>query len=416
MTAALSRSLLIGLTGGLLSGCAAIDALQPRAVVEIVRTIDGKDSISKQDYKQLEGIWDLVFQQIRDLDPDIYPQLSLSSRTNFVQEIRQRTESGFGPDLIITDSETALELYRLRLIDPIQLSEQDRKDTPRNLIDLVTAQDGALVARPVNQFVQLACFNNTRLPTPPSTLQELEQSSSDATFGLAIQLKDLFWSAEAFNATPAFQAALDRDSVNDDERNTVTDWLRWLVGSSYQQNIRFLNNQGQLRQGLIKGELDWITCWSNNLKRLSMDMGDTLGISPLPQGPAGKRRAATKLEVWALGRNSSPQQRRKALVMLEFITKPWAQKTYALASGNTMPVSKKAAAIVASKIPGGSEALRNEISKDEQASHQVHVRARIFRDPIRHETVADALLDTIYDIRSPEQGTEQILQGLRETR
>ena len=95
--------------------------------------------------------------------------------------------------MIITDSETALELYRSRLIDPIQLSEQDRQDTPQSLLDLVTAKDGALVARPVNQFVQLACFNKERLPTAPRTLEDLKQSSNDATFGMAIQLKDLFW-------------------------------------------------------------------------------------------------------------------------------------------------------------------------------------------------------------------------------
>ena len=140
-------------------------------------------------------------------------------------------------------------------------------------------------------------------------------------------------------------------------------------------------------------------------------MGDDLGLTALPQGPEPNRRAATKLEVWALGRNSSPLQRRKAQVMLEFITKPWAQKTYALASSSAMPVSQKAAAIVASKIPGGSEALRNYVQKAEQPSRQIRVKARIFR-----ETISDALLDTIYDIRSPEQGTEQILEGLQETR
>ena len=44
------------------------------------------------------------------------------------------------------------------------------------------------------------------------------------------------------------------------------------------------------------------------------------------------------------------------------------------------------------------------------------MKARIFRDPVRYETISDALLDTIYDIRTPEQGTDQILEGLRETR
>ena len=44
------------------------------------------------------------------------------------------------------------------------------------------------------------------------------------------------------------------------------------------------------------------------------------------------------------------------------------------------------------------------------------IRDRIFRDPIRYDTISAALLDTIYDIQTPEQGAEQILQGLREKR
>ena len=413
MKAAFHRSLLTGLACWLLSGCAGIEG---PAVVDMVRTIDNSEGITSDDYEQLTDISDLVFQQIRDLDPQIYPQLTLFTNRNFVQHIRQRTQSGFGPDLIVTDSETALELYRQKLIDPISLSKQDRQDTPRSLLDLVTAEDGALVARPVQQFVQLACFNKSRLPTPPSSLEDLAQSSSDATFGLAIQLKDLFWSAEAFNATPAFQAAMDDSSIDETSRARVTSWLHWLVGSSYQQNIRFLNSQRQLRQGLIKGELDWITCWSSNLKRLRLQMGDNLGIAALPQGPAQHRKASTRLEVWALGRNSSPLQRRKSMVMLDFITKPWAQKTYSLMSASAMPVSQKAAAIVSSKIPGGRQAMNNYVQNNEEPLKPVRAKARIFRDPESYDTISDALLDTIYDIRTPEESTEQIFQDLRESR
>ena len=405
----------MGLTAGLLSGCSAIDALHPPAVLDIVRTIDNKANITTQDYEQLEYISNLVFQQIRDIDPQIQPQLQLQSSTNFIDEIRQQTESGFGPDLIITDSETALALYRSRLIDPIQLSEQDRQDTPQSLLDLVTAKNGALVARPVNQFVQLACFNKERLPTAPRTLEDMKQSSSDATFGMAIQLKDLFWSAEAFDAGPALKAAMDSSGTSQVDYETVTAWLSWLVDSSYQQNIRFLNNQGNLRDGLIRGELDWITCWSNNLRGLKLKLGDRLGVTALPKGPNQNRTATTRLEVWALGLNSSPLQRRKALLMVDFVTKPWAQKTYSLTTKNSMPVSQKAATVVASKIPGGNEALRNYVSA-EGFIDKMRVKARIFRDPVRYEIISDALLDTIYDIQTPEQGAEQILQGLREKR
>ena len=211
MTAGLGQAWLVGLMSGLLSGCAAVNALKPPAVVDFVRSIDNTTSITTEDYEMLDEITGLVFQQIRDIDPQIYPQLQLSSRTNFIEEIRQRTESGFGPDVIVTDSETALALYRLRLVDPIQLSEQNRQDIPQNLLDLVTAKDGALVARPVNQFVQLACFNKERLPTAPRTLEDLKQSSNDVTFGMSVQLKELFWTADAFNATPALKAAMERN-------------------------------------------------------------------------------------------------------------------------------------------------------------------------------------------------------------
>ena len=263
--------------------------------------------------------------------------------------------------------------------------------------------------------MQLACFNKERLPTAPRTLEDIKQSSSDATFGMAIQLKDLFWSAEAFDAGPALKAAMDSSGTSQVDYESVTAWLSWLVDSSYQQNIRFLNNQGNLRDGLIRGELDWITCWSKNLRGLKLKLGDRLGVTALPKGPNQNRTATTRLEVWALGLNSSPQQRRKALLMLDFVTKPWAQKTYSLTTKNSMPVSQKAATVVASKIPGGNEALRNYVSA-EGFIDKMRVKARIFRDPVRYEIISDALLDTIYDIQTPEQGAEQILQGLREKR
>ena len=126
----------------------------------------------------------------------------------------------------------------------------------------------------------------------------MNQSSSDVTYGLAIQLKDLFWSAEAFDAGPALKAAMDSSGTSQVDYETVTAWLSWLVDSSYQQNIRFLNNQGNLRDGLIRGELDWITCWSNNLRGLKLKLGDRLGVTALPKG---RIRTAPPPRVWRSG-------------------------------------------------------------------------------------------------------------------
>jgi len=100
--------------------------------------------------------------------------------------------------------------------------------------------------------------------------------------------------------------------------------------------------------------------------------------------------------------------------MIDFITKPWAQKTYALAGKNSLPVNQKAAKIVASKIPGGTSALvmyAQESIKEKAAKGQS--KARVFRDPARYQEISDALMDTIYDIRSPEESTKDIINSLR---
>ena len=387
---------------------------RPPVVIKVVRTVNSAESISSQDYERLREVTEDAIDHIRSVDSSIRPQLTLSTQVNFVDEIADQTQSGFGPDLLITDSDTALELYRRKLTDPIKISPEDRSDTPSYLFDLVTAGDGQLVGRPVNQFVQLACFNKERLEVPPATLEEMEQESESTNFGMALQLKDLFWSAEAFDAGEAMEAALAKRPPDPDRQSKVTQWLHWLESASYQQNIRFLNSQRSLRKALIAGDLDWITCWSSSLRELRDQMNDKLALAPLPKGPSTKLKAATKLQAWSLGRNSSRTQREKALVMIDFITKPWAQKTYALAGRNSLPVNRKAAKIVASKIPGGTAALvmyAQESIKEKAAKGQS--KARVFRDPARYREISEALMDTIYDVRTPEESTKDIIKSLR---
>ena len=408
------RHLALGISlAALTSGCGS---WRPPVVIKVVRTINNEETVSSKDYERLREITVEAIDHIKSVDPSIRPQLTLSSQRNFVDEIEGQTRSGFGPDLLITDSDTALELYQRKLVDPIEIDSEDRADTPSFLFDLVTAKDGQLVGRPVNQFVQLACFNKERLPSPPKTLEDMEKDSEDNNFGMALQLKDLFWSAESFDAGDAMEAALAKLPPDTKRRANVTDWLRWLENASYQQNIRFLNDQRSLREAFVNGELDWITCWSSNLRELRNQMQQKLALAPLPKGPSKRPKATTKLQVWSLGRNSSRMQREKTLVMIDFISKPWAQKTYALAGRNSLPVNRRAAAIVAAKIPGGTEALlmyAQQSLKENAAKGQS--KARVFRDPARYRAISDALLDTIYDVSSPEESSQRILKSLRES-
>lgn len=276
------RHLALGIAlSALATGCS--DPWKPPVVVKVVRTINSAETVSSKDYERLREITEDAISHIKGVDPSIRPQLTLSSQANFVEEIAAQTQSGFGPDLLITDSDTALELYNRNLVDPITLSAEDRADTPPYLFELVTAQDGQLVGRPVNQFVQLACFNKERLASPPETLKEMQQDSDENNFGMALQLKDLFWSAESFDAGEAMEAALNNLPPSPERQLNVTNWLRWLEDASYQQNIRFLNDQRSLRKALINEELDWITCWSSSLRELREKFKDKLELAPYPR-------------------------------------------------------------------------------------------------------------------------------------
>ena len=403
--------------GLLIGGCSiGSETGGPPVVVKILRTIDNAEVVSSEDYERLQRVNESILEQFASVDPSVRPQLTLSTRKHFVDEVARQTASGFGPDLILTDSETAMELYQRRLLDPVTLQDADEQDIPRAVLHLATAKDGQLVGRPVNQFMQLACYDKTKVSQSPPTLQSLEATSDSANYGFALQLKDLFWSAEAFGASAAMEAALDNKTPTAEEQQRMTRWLQWLKSASYQQNIRFLNSQAALRKGLSSGELDWITCWSSSLPELRDKLKDRLGIAGLPIGPSEKAIPTTRLQVWALGKNSSSTQRQKALAMLDFIGKPWAQKTFALQARTSMPVNQKAAPIVASKIPGGLNTLQMYLQTSDKTKRNKHqAKARVFRDPARYEAISTALLDTIYDIHSPEEATKEILSSLKDS-
>ena len=119
------------------AGCSS---WRPPVVVKVARTINNAETISSKDYERLREVTEEAIDHIKGVDPHIRPQLTLSSQKNFVDEIADQTRSGFGPDLLITDSDTALELYRRKLVDPI--THRRSADTPSYLLQVRQADSG----------------------------------------------------------------------------------------------------------------------------------------------------------------------------------------------------------------------------------------------------------------------------------
>ena len=73
---------------------------------------------------------------------------------------------------------------------------------------------------------------------------------------------------------------------------------------------RTRRDQRSLRDALVAGDLDWITCWSSSLRELREKMDGKLALAPLPKGPSTKLKAATKLQVGSTQRHSTQSSAR----------------------------------------------------------------------------------------------------------
>jgi hypothetical protein len=78
--------------------------------------------------------------------------------------LRFRQQGGLGPDLLLVNSRTALELYRRQLVQSVRFPPELLEQIDPDMLQRVRLGDGSLVGLPVLQLPQLACFNRERLP------------------------------------------------------------------------------------------------------------------------------------------------------------------------------------------------------------------------------------------------------------
>ena len=274
-------------------------------------------------------------------------------------------------------------------------------------LERVKTGNGFLAGQPVSQYLQLACFDKRKLKKAPKTLKELSEASGTGTvFGMVTNLQDLYWSLGSFGAGEALTASLAGQKVTVAAHERLTQWMRWLKESSYQQNIVFLRNQAALRKAFIEGEMNWISCWSSQLPQLREKLKDNLGIAPLPSGEFGRATPITRLQVWALGKNSSRRQRAESLNLLDFMVQPWAQKTYALKYRTGFPVNPAAAMIVSKQLPPGfskfSEDENKRVSRGDAIVSAIDAKPRLKKD------IQSTLNELIFDGLSPENAATEL--------
>ena len=402
------RLLLLGVfcTAGLLSSCSN-NSRTPIKLLRVARILPTNEKVtpveSSRSRKRLSSfqnnLWDVV--------PGLRIQPALYSEAAAETELERQTFSGLGPDLVMGDARVIQELSEAKLLDTVPITPEQRNSIAPGLLERVTNSRGEITGLPVSQFVQLACYDKRKLKEPPATLALMSRQSGEGqVFGITQNFEDLYWSMSGYKAGSALVSSLRGQQPTAEQTQNLVRWLSWLRDASYQQNVMFLRNQATLRKQLIGGQLHWISCWTSQLPQLREAMKDNLGITSLPAGPAAPATPISKLQVWGLGRNSSPRQRQTAKELMQFIVQPWAQKTWSLRYRTNYPVNPAAATIINRQIPGIENLYIFKSKQDIKIGDEIV--SAIDANPKLDKAIQNTINDVIFGAKTPAKAAERL--------
>ena len=391
----------------LISGCSRLGNELP-VMLYLALVIDQDSMIETATQADFRRRIDLVVGDYRKINPNVNVQVALYRRADLIGELQRRNASDLGPDLVITDAPQAKQLITAGLTEALPKTEFKRQHTEESLWERVKLEDGRIAAQPMVIYPQIACFNRTVVKEPPTTLQALlQEGAAGARVGLPVNFSELLWTSGSLGALQSLGRAESGSRTSDEDITAILGWLTWLQRASAQRNITFFQDQGQLQNLLKQGELDWVSCNSNSLIRLGSEMGEKLGVSALPRGPAGAPSPVNSVRVLALGANSSARQRKVALNLARFITNPMVQRNLSLQSLAFLPVNPSVALPVKS-----SKTLATLVqSRADSAEHEMEL-AQIAHHPELASIGSQTLVQLVFGTKTPRASTNSLLEAL----
>lgn len=410
------QQLALGLALSLgLQGCQWPLPLQRETLIIYV-VPPGSSTLSKLD---LDTSWNPLKAAYKRLHPGVHLNFNfvVFESQQLKQELRRRNGRGLGPDLLIVNASTALELLDQGLISKVKVSDEVQSSIQPWILSRVRVK-GGLSALPIALEPQLSCYNRSRIPSPPASLDELLQlAAKGKSIGLSVSPINIAWTVGPLGADQPLKALMETPvgqsvPIDPSDRAKITAWLAWLRDAARQSHFNFFNNDEELLTGLGNGQLDWTSCLSFNLPRLQAKMGANLGVASLPQGPYGQATPNSLLRVVAFGVNSSPLQRKRALELGLLQLSPLMQRTLALNSQQMLPVNRFAPAPVASSAR--IEALVRAEEQFQLSSAFTRSPAALNRLEMVSPAMENLLTQLVVDVIGPEQASERLIRILRQ--
>jgi len=404
----LLSSLLCGLSLLPLAGCLPGASKRP-LVLYVAATTPAEERITPELAHIFQGRFRQLVDGFRQLHPHVVVQISLYPEEQLLPQIRRRTASGLGPDLIVTAADPAHRLLHQGLTVPMPLAREDASAIDPLLLSRLVTPSGQIIGMPLVLYTQMACFDRRRVSAPPTTVQELlQQSAAGVRVGLALRLRDLFWSAGSLGALPAMRAASEGRELDAAQRRGLRDWFHWLQSANVQKDVTFVEASASLRDGFRRGRFDWISCNSSDLPLLSAALGEHLGISTLPGGDGLPATPVNGLRVVTLGRNSSGEQRQMAIALSRYSLRPMVQRSFTLENQVFLPVNRHVTVPVQS-----SQALATLVAAGRQGEGVAPLLARLHEADPRANELEEVIMPLVFGMTDPQQAVQDSLRILR---
>jgi hypothetical protein len=399
-----------------LQGCIG-QRLAPRQTLHVVVVPTDQLEWMGRDYIRAGRAIEPLLRAFRRLQPDVAIEISLQHPSVVSSTLRASTSRGLAPDLLLLRAPQAVSLLAQGLVDPLPAGEasiQELKQLllPAELRRVSTSQ--GLAGLPIFTEFTLACYDRRRLPQSPQTLSELVTvAASGHAIGLSVDPIGLWWTVGSLGArevmNPIILGRPEPSSLSSAQQlQSLETWLRWLRQAALQSRIEIDSGTRELTLGLESGQLAWAPCFSPTLVRLDRSMGRHLGVAPLPRGPGGEPSPFSTTQVWALGRNSAPQQRRLALQLAALSLDPLIQRQLMLSSHTILPANRFVPIPVASS--GRLAALAAAKRQFELSSPLLSQPFRIERLQRLQPSLEALLMDVMVGLTTPEQGAKAVLR------
>ena len=333
------------LAGGLV-GCGFQAATQPspgdnelRGVVFLAMGIPSDETIDTELMEALKGRLTSTLREFHLIHPQARVQLQLYPEDRLPREVRLRSAAGTAPDLLFVNDSTAADLHRLGLTRRVRLPLEVLRRLDQTAVRRFQSSTGEVSSLPVLLLPQLACYDLRRLPRAPETLEALLALAEEGLrVGLPLDGFNLAWTFGSLGVADSVEELFAGQPATAARREDLGRWLAWLKRADLVPELNFQLSQSQLVADLGAGRLDWTSCRSTHLARLREDLGDHLGVAPLPAGPGGLPTPLSRQRVLAFGRHSSPAQEEVAEAFARFVVMPLTQRNLALRREEVMPV------------------------------------------------------------------------------